>query len=99
MVFLFTVVTSPFVVLFGPFNNVKRAVIGAILQSRHPHYITWLFNEEEHHDDELYPILFEQCISPYKSVKCSVLMRSSKCLTSTALPTQTRKMLYGLSPV
>ena len=47
MVFLFTVVTSPFVVLFGPFNNVKRAVIGAILQSRHPHYITWLFNEEE----------------------------------------------------
>ena len=47
MVFLFTAVTSPFVVLFGPFNNVKRAVIGAILQSRHPHYITWLFNEEE----------------------------------------------------
>lgn len=47
MVFLFTVVTSPFVVLFGPFNNVKRAVIGAILQSRHPHYITWLFNEDE----------------------------------------------------
>ena len=47
MVFLFTVVTSPFVVLFGPFNNVKRAVIGAILQSRHPHYITWLFNDEE----------------------------------------------------
>ena len=47
MVFLFTAVTSPFVVLFGPFNNVKRAVIGAILQSRHPHYITWLFNEDE----------------------------------------------------
>ena len=47
MVFLFTVVTSPFVVLFGPFNNVKRAVIGAILQSRHPHYITWLFSEDE----------------------------------------------------
>ena len=47
IVFLFTVVTSPFVVLFGPFNNVKRAVIGAILQSRHPHYITWLFNEDE----------------------------------------------------
>ena len=47
MVFLFTAVTSPFVVLFGPFNNVKRAVIGAILQSRHPHYITWLFSEDE----------------------------------------------------
>ena len=47
LVFLFTVVTSPFVVLFGPFNNVKRAVIGAILQSRHPHYITWLFDEDE----------------------------------------------------
>ena len=47
MVFLFTAVTSPFVVLFGPFNNVKRAVIGAILQSRHPHYITWLFSTDE----------------------------------------------------
>lgn len=47
MVFLFTVVTSPLVVLFGPFNNVKRAVIGAILQSRHPHYITWLFSPDE----------------------------------------------------
>lgn len=47
MVFIFTAVTSPFVVLFGPFNNVKRAVIGAILQSRHPHYITWLFNNDE----------------------------------------------------
>lgn len=47
MVFLFTVVTSPLVVLFGPFNNVKRAVIGAILQSRHPQYITWLFSPDE----------------------------------------------------
>ena len=47
MVFLFTVVTSPLVVLFGPFNNVKRAVIGAILQSRHPQYITWLFSHDE----------------------------------------------------
>ena len=47
MVFLFTAVTSPVVVLFGPFNNVKRAVIGAILQSRHPHYITWLFSTDE----------------------------------------------------
>lgn len=47
MVFLFTVATSPLVVLFGPFNNVKRAVIGAILQSRHPQYITWLFSPDE----------------------------------------------------
>ena len=47
MVFLFNAVTSPVVVLFGPFNNVKRAVIGAILQSRHPHYITWLFSTDE----------------------------------------------------
>ena len=47
MVFLFTAATSPVVVLFGPFNNVKRAVIGAILQSRHPHYITWLFSTDE----------------------------------------------------
>ena len=47
MVFLFTAVTSPVVILFGPFNNVKRAVIGAILQSRHPHYITWLFSTDE----------------------------------------------------
>ena len=47
MVFVFTAVTSPFVVLFGPFNTVKRAVIGAILQSRHPQYITWLFSNDE----------------------------------------------------
>lgn len=47
LMFIFTVVSAPFVVLFGPFNNVKRAVIGAVLQSRHPHYITWLFNDEQ----------------------------------------------------
>lgn len=47
VMFLFTAVTSPFVVLFGPFNNVKRAVVGAILQSRHPQYIKWLFNDEQ----------------------------------------------------
>ena len=34
MVFLFTVVTSPFVVPLDRLNNVKRAVIGAILQYR-----------------------------------------------------------------
>ena len=47
LMFIFTAVSAPFVVLFGPFNNVKRAVIGAVLQSRHPHYITWLFNDEQ----------------------------------------------------
>lgn len=47
LMFIFTAVSAPFVVLFGPFNNVKRAIIGAVLQSRHPHYITWLFNDEQ----------------------------------------------------
>ena len=47
LMFIFTAVSAPFVVLYGPFNNVKRAVIGAVLQSRHPHYITWLFNDEQ----------------------------------------------------
>lgn len=47
LMFFFTAVTSPIVVLFGPFNNVKRAVVGAVLQSRHPFYVTWLFNEDE----------------------------------------------------
>ena len=47
LMFIFTAVSAPFVVLFGPFNHVKRAVIGAVLQSRHPHYITWLFNDEQ----------------------------------------------------
>ena len=41
---IFAVVTSPIVVLFGPFVNLKQAVVGAILRSRHPHYITWLFD-------------------------------------------------------
>lgn len=39
--------TAPVVVLFGPFQNVKSSVIGAIMTSRHPHYITWLFSEKE----------------------------------------------------
>ena len=44
---IFFIVTSPLIVLFGPFTNLKRAVVGAIMRSRHPHYITWLFNQEE----------------------------------------------------
>lgn len=44
---VFFMLTSPFVVLFGPFANLKRTVVGAILQSRHPQYITWLFSKEE----------------------------------------------------
>ncbi|MGE1061622.1 phosphodiester glycosidase family protein [Megasphaera paucivorans] len=44
---LFFTVTSPFVVLFGPFDNIKRTVVGAILKSRHPQYITWLFSQDE----------------------------------------------------
>ena len=47
LMFIFTVVTSPVVVLFGPFDNIKRTVVGAILRSRHPQYITWLFSPEE----------------------------------------------------
>jgi len=47
LVFIFTAVTSPFVVLFGPFSNLKRTVVGAILQSRHPQYVTWLFSPDE----------------------------------------------------
>ena len=46
--FKFLLVTIIFlIVLFGPFTNLKRAVVGAIMRSRHPHYITWLFNQEE----------------------------------------------------
>lgn len=44
---IFFIVTSPLIVLFGPFTDLKRAVVGAIMRSRHPHYITWLFNQEE----------------------------------------------------
>lgn len=39
--------TAPLVVLFGPFQNVKSSVVGAIMTSRHPHYITWLLSEKE----------------------------------------------------
>ena len=44
---IFFVVTSPFIVLFGPFGNLRRAVVGAIMRSRHPQYITWLFDQNE----------------------------------------------------
>ena len=47
VMFIFTAVTSPIVVLFGPFDNLKRTVVGAIMSSRHPQYITWLFNQDE----------------------------------------------------
>lgn len=47
LLFLFTAITSPVVVLFGPFDNLKRTVVGAIMRSRHPQYITWLFNQDE----------------------------------------------------
>lgn len=47
LMFFFTAITSPIVVLFGPFDNIKRTVVGAIMRSRHPQYITWLYNEEE----------------------------------------------------
>lgn len=45
--FLFFIVTSPFIVLFGPFGNLRRAVVGAIMRSRHPQYITWLFDKDQ----------------------------------------------------
>lgn len=41
------VLTGPLVVIYGPFENIKRSVIGAIMTSRHPHYITWLLSERE----------------------------------------------------
>lgn len=44
---IFFIVTSPFVVLFGPFGNLRRAVVGAIMRSRHPQYITWLFDQQQ----------------------------------------------------
>ena len=47
VMFVFTAVSSPFVVLFGPFDNIKRTVVGAIMRSRHPQYITWLFSQDE----------------------------------------------------
>lgn len=39
--------TGPLVVIYGPFDNVKRSVVGAIMTSRHPQYLTWLLSEKE----------------------------------------------------
>ena len=47
LLFVFFIATSPIVVLFGPFDNLKRGVVGAILRSRHPQYITWLYTPDE----------------------------------------------------
>lgn len=41
------VLTGPIVVLYGPFTNIKSSVVGAIMTSRHPHYLTWLMSEKE----------------------------------------------------
>lgn len=39
--------TGPIVVLFGPFDNITRSVVGAVMTSRHPHYLTWLLSEKQ----------------------------------------------------
>lgn len=44
---LLLVFTAPIIVLYGPFINIKSSVIGAIMTSRHPQYITWLFSDQE----------------------------------------------------
>lgn len=41
------VLTGPLVVIYGPFMNIKRSVVGAIMTSRHPHWITWALSEKE----------------------------------------------------
>ncbi|MDT8900827.1 phosphodiester glycosidase family protein [Anaeroselena agilis] len=43
----FLIVTGPLVVIFGPFANIKRSVVGAIMTSRHPQYITWLLSDRQ----------------------------------------------------
>lgn len=47
LMIVFTIVTSPIVILFGPFANIRRTVVGAIVRSRHPQFITWLFTPAE----------------------------------------------------
>jgi len=45
---VFFAATSPIIVLFGPFGNLKRAVVGAYHAfAAIPQYITWLYNQEE----------------------------------------------------
>ncbi len=41
------IITGPLVVIYGPFTNIKRSVVGAIMTSRHPHWITWLLSDQE----------------------------------------------------
>lgn len=45
--FIFMALTSPFVSIFGPFQNLKRTVVGAIMTSRHRQYITWLLSDQQ----------------------------------------------------
>lgn len=42
--FLFFIFTSPIVVLFGPFANLKRAAVGAIMTTQHSYFLTWLLS-------------------------------------------------------
>jgi exopolysaccharide biosynthesis protein len=39
--------TAPIIVIYGPFTNITRSVVGAVMTSRHPHYLTWLLSEKE----------------------------------------------------
>lgn len=39
--------TAPIIVIYGPFTNITRSVVGAVMTSRHPQYLTWLLSEKE----------------------------------------------------
>lgn len=43
---LLFVVTSPFIILYGPFNNVRSTVIGAVGTSAHSYLLRYIMSEE-----------------------------------------------------
>jgi len=40
-------ISAPLLILYGPFKNIRSSVVGAIMTSRHPQYITWLLSDKE----------------------------------------------------
>lgn len=44
---LLFVVTAPFIVLYGPFKNVRNTVIGAVGTSAHSHWLRYIMSDEK----------------------------------------------------
>lgn len=44
---IFSVVTAPLIIIYGPFNNLKKTVVGTIMITRHQYFITTFLSTKQ----------------------------------------------------